>query len=108
LPFANLTAKDCLDIQARRRILSLHHHDHRAGTDHNRPIHAALDAFLVRLSTLQTETSQRELLWGAVLLVILPNRMQHDQPAWPAWDNYGELFRHGVIAAGWPTIICRA
>jgi hypothetical protein len=64
---------------------------------------------------LQTKTSQRELLWGAVLLVILPgvgwflnmghrivvvHRMQHDQPPWPAWENYGELFRHGVIAAG--------
>jgi hypothetical protein len=64
---------------------------------------------------LQSDTSRRELLWGAVLLVVLPgigwflnmghrvvvvHRMQHDQPPWPAWHNYGELFRHGLIAAG--------
>jgi hypothetical protein len=71
---------------------------------------------------LQSDTSRRELLWGAVLLVVLPgigwflnmghrvvvvHRMQHDQPPWPAWHNYGELFRHGLIAAGgMATTIC--
>ena len=54
------------------------------------------------------------MIWGAVLLVALPgigwflnmghrvvvvHRMQHDQPPWPAWHNYGELFRHGVVTA---------
>ena len=63
---------------------------------------------------LQSATSRREMVWGAVLLVALPGigwflnmghrvvvpRMQHDQPPWPAWHNYGELFRHGVVTAG--------
>lgn len=64
---------------------------------------------------LQSAASRREILWGAVLLVVLPgigwllnmghrvivvHRMQHDQPPWPAWQNYGQLLRHGVIAAG--------
>jgi hypothetical protein len=64
---------------------------------------------------LQSATSRREMIWGAVLLVLLPgigwflnmghrvvvvHRMQHDQPPWPAWHNYGELLRHGVVTAG--------
>ena len=64
---------------------------------------------------LQSATSRNEIIWGAVLLVVLPgigwflnmghrvvvvHRMQHNQPPWPAWHNYGELLRHGVITAG--------
>jgi hypothetical protein len=26
--------------------------------------------------------------------------MQHDQYPWPAWHDYGKLFRHGLITAG--------
>jgi len=64
---------------------------------------------------LQSADSRREILWGAALLVLLPgigwflnmghrivvvHRMQHGQLPWPAWHDYGRLFRHGVIVAG--------
>lgn len=62
----------------------------------------------------QTAASRREIVWGAVLLllpgvgwflnmghrVVVVHRMQHDEPPWPAWRNYKELFRHGAITAG--------
>jgi len=61
--------------------------------------------------SLQTELSRKEILWGAVLLLVpvvgwllnmghrimMTHRMQHGQSAWPAWQNYGSLFRHGLI-----------
>jgi hypothetical protein len=64
---------------------------------------------------LQTADARREIVWGAVLLVLLPgvgwflnmghrviviHRMQHGLPPWPAWQDYRSLFRHGVITAG--------
>jgi hypothetical protein len=64
---------------------------------------------------LQSADARREILWGAVLLVLLPgigwflnmehrivvvHRMQHGQRPWPAWHDYRRLFRHGVITAG--------
>jgi hypothetical protein len=61
---------------------------------------------------LQSRESRRELLWGAVLLVLLPgvgwllnlghrvvvvHRMQHGLAPWPAWRDYGQLLKHGLI-----------
>jgi hypothetical protein len=64
---------------------------------------------------LQSVESRREILWGAALLVLLPgigwllnmghrvvavHRMQQGQLPWPAWHNYRDLLRHGLITAG--------
>src|SRR5213593_3107524 len=64
---------------------------------------------------LQSDASRRELLWGAVLLVVLPgigwflnmghrvvvvHQMQHGEPPWPAWKNYPGLLWHGLITFG--------
>lgn len=60
---------------------------------------------------LQTRESRRELLQGAVLLLVpgvgwllnmghriaFVHRMQHGRPAWPAWRGYGRLLRHGAV-----------
>lgn len=61
---------------------------------------------------LQSAASRHDLLWGAVLLVLLPgvgwflnmghrvvvvHRMQHGEAPWPAWHDYRTLFRHGLI-----------
>jgi hypothetical protein len=63
----------------------------------------------------QSKAAQRDLLWGAALLVLLPgigwilnmghrirvvHRLQHGQQPWPAWGKYDELFKHGLIALG--------
>jgi hypothetical protein len=63
----------------------------------------------------QSAAARRDALWGAALIVLLPgigwllnmghrivvvHRMQHDQHPWPAWHNYGQLLRHGLITAG--------
>ncbi len=60
----------------------------------------------------QNREGIRELLWGAILIVLLPgigwllnmghriqmvHQMQHGEPAWPAWKNYGHLFKLGCI-----------
>ncbi len=29
--------------------------------------------------------------------IVMTHRMQHGLPAWPAWNNYRALFRHGCI-----------
>jgi hypothetical protein len=64
---------------------------------------------------LQTPAARRDLLWGAALLVLLPglgwllnmghrikvvHRMQHGQTPWPAWNDYGGLFKHGLVTLG--------
>jgi hypothetical protein len=64
---------------------------------------------------LQSAASRRDILWGAALLALLPvigwllnmghrimvvHRMQRGQPPWPAWRDYGQLLRHGLITAG--------
>jgi hypothetical protein len=64
---------------------------------------------------LQSRAARRDLLWGAALLVLLPgvgwllnmghrikvvHRMQHGEPPWPAWNDYAELFKHGLITLG--------
>jgi hypothetical protein len=64
---------------------------------------------------LQSAVSRREVLWGAALIALLPgvgwllnmghrimvvHRMQRGQPPWPAWRDYGNLLRHGLITAG--------
>lgn len=61
---------------------------------------------------LQSAASRREVLIGAALLVLLPgigwllnmghrirmvHRMQHGQSAWPSWNGWGELLKHGSI-----------
>jgi hypothetical protein len=59
---------------------------------------------------LQSRIARNEILWGAVLLLIpvigwilnvghriqFVHQMQNGQPAWPAWDNYRQLFRKGL------------
>jgi hypothetical protein len=64
---------------------------------------------------LQSATSRKELLWGAFLLLVLPgigwllnmghrivvvHRMQRGLPPWPAWRDYRQLLRHGVVTLG--------
>jgi hypothetical protein len=64
---------------------------------------------------LQSRAARRDLLWGAALLVLLPgvgwllnmghrikvvHRMQRSEPPWPAWNDYTELFKHGLITLG--------
>jgi hypothetical protein len=63
---------------------------------------------------LQSVEGRREILWGAVLLllpvigwllnmghrIVVVNRMQHRQPPWPAWRDYRQLLRHGLITFG--------
>ena len=60
---------------------------------------------------LQTPLARREVVWGAVLLLIpgvgwilnmghrimLVHNMLHGRDAWPAWRGYGALFRHGLV-----------
>lgn len=61
---------------------------------------------------LQSPLARREVVWGAVLLVLLPgvgwllnmghrivmvHHMLHGRPAWPAWRGYGGLLRHGAV-----------
>ena len=62
---------------------------------------------------IQSKLARKELLWGAVLLLVLPgigwilnmghriqmiHNMQHGQPCWPAWRNYPQLFKLGTVA----------
>lgn len=60
---------------------------------------------------LQSRTARHEVLWGAVILLIpgigwilnlghrvqFVHHMQKGHPAWPAWVNYRQLFRTGLI-----------
>lgn len=60
---------------------------------------------------LQSPIARREVLTGALWLlipgvgwvlnmghrVIMVHQMMRGQPAWPAWQNVGDLFRHGII-----------
>jgi hypothetical protein len=61
---------------------------------------------------LQSALARREVVIGALLLLLLPgvgwvlnmghrirmvHRMQHGLPAWPAWNDWGGLFRDGMI-----------
>ncbi|HEX9938805.1 MAG TPA: DUF4013 domain-containing protein [Longimicrobium sp.] len=60
---------------------------------------------------LQSRESRREVVIGAALLLIpvvgwllnmghrvmFVHRMLHGQPAWPAWRNWPELLKHGLI-----------
>jgi hypothetical protein len=61
---------------------------------------------------LQSAIARREVLIGALVLALLPgvgwvlnmghrirmvHRMQHGLPAWPAWNDWGGLFRDGMI-----------
>ena len=61
---------------------------------------------------LQNALARREVLIGALLLVVLPgvgwvlnmghriqmvHNMQHGRPAWPAWRDPVALFRHGLV-----------
>lgn len=44
--------------------------------------------------------------------IVMTHRMQHGLGAWPAWTNYGALFRHGLITFlgmveyHFPAVIC--
>jgi hypothetical protein len=64
---------------------------------------------------LQSAAARRDLVWGAILLVLLPgagwilnmghrirvvHEMQHGRVPWPAWSNYPLLFRDGLITLG--------
>lgn len=58
---------------------------------------------------LQSEIARHEIIIGALWLFIpvigwllnmghriaMVHRMQHGEPAWPSWNNYGELLKHG-------------
>lgn len=61
---------------------------------------------------IQSAAARRDLLWGAVLLVLLPgpgwilnmghrirvvHQMQNGRVPWPAWSNYPRLFKDGLI-----------
>ncbi len=60
---------------------------------------------------LQSDLARREILWGALLLLIpgigwllnmghriqMVHQMQHGQEAWPAWHHYPRLFRSGLV-----------
>ena len=60
---------------------------------------------------LQNALARKEVLIGALLLlfpvigwllnmghrIAMTHKMQHGQPAWPSWNNYPLLLRHGVI-----------
>jgi len=60
---------------------------------------------------LQCGPARREVLIGAALLLIpgvgwllnmghrvmMVHRMLHGEPAWPAWRNFGELLKHGLV-----------
>lgn len=61
---------------------------------------------------LQNQRARREVLWGAVLLVLLPgvgwllnmghriqmvHRMQNGLDPWPSWQNYSGLLRDGSV-----------
>ena len=63
---------------------------------------------------LQSRESRREVVIGMALLLIpfvgwllnmghrvmFVHRMLHGQPAWPAWRNWPELLKHGLITFG--------
>ncbi|HEU0054280.1 MAG TPA: hypothetical protein VFQ39_13930, partial [Longimicrobium sp.] len=63
---------------------------------------------------LQTPLARREVVWGAVLLLVpgvgwilnmghriaLVHNMLHGRDAWPAWRDHGALFRHGLVTFG--------
>lgn len=63
------------------------------------------------LFPLQSRDSRREVVIGALWLLVpvvgwilnmghrirMTHRMQHGQPAWPAWNGYRELWKHGSI-----------
>ena len=60
---------------------------------------------------LQSSLARREILIGALWLfvpfigwllnmghrIMMTHRMQHGLPAWPAWNNYPQLLKHGCI-----------
>lgn len=60
---------------------------------------------------LQSRQARREVVWGAVLLLVpavgwllnmghriaMTRRMQEGLSAWPAWGDYGKLLRFGVV-----------
>lgn len=60
---------------------------------------------------LQSPMARREVLIGALWLlvpglgwllnmghrIVMVHNMMHGRPAWPAWQNYGSLLRHGSI-----------
>jgi hypothetical protein len=67
------------------------------------------------LFPIQNERARGEVLWGAVLLVLLPGvgwllnmghriRLVHDmhrgKSPWPAWNEYMDLLKHGLITFG--------
>ncbi|MGC4070918.1 MAG: DUF4013 domain-containing protein [Nibricoccus sp.] len=63
------------------------------------------------LFPLQSSLARKEVLQGGLLLLIpvvgwilnmghriaMTHRMQHSQSAWPAWNNYPSLFKHGLV-----------
>jgi hypothetical protein len=76
---------------------------------------------------LQSKESQKEVAIGALWILFLPpigwilnmghrimmvHNMQRGQSAWPAWTNYGALFKHGfltllgMIEYHAPSVIC--
>lgn len=60
----------------------------------------------------QSASARKELLIGALWLlvpfvgwilnlghrIVMTHRMQHGASAWPAWSNYTEILKHGMVA----------
>lgn len=77
-------------------------------------LHTPLDLRTSFAFPLQSRESRREVLIGAALLLIpfvgwvlnmghrimLVHRMLHGQPAWPAWRNWPQLLKHGLLTFG--------
>jgi len=77
-------------------------------------LHTPLDLRTSFAFPLQSRESRREVLIGAALLLIplvgwllnmghrimLVHRMLHGQPAWPAWRNWRQLLKHGLLTFG--------
>jgi hypothetical protein len=74
-------------------------------------LHTPLSVRSAFVYPLQSDLARRELLWGAVLLLIpglgwllnmghriqMVHHMHHGQEAWPAWRDYPLLVRNGAI-----------
>ncbi|HEU4556246.1 MAG TPA: DUF4013 domain-containing protein [Longimicrobium sp.] len=77
-------------------------------------LHTPLDLRSSFAFPLQSRESRREVVIGAALLLIpfvgwllnmghrvmFVHRMLHGHPAWPAWRNWPELLKHGLITFG--------
>ena len=78
-------------------------------------LHSPLSLRTSFVFPLQSDLARREVLWGALLLVIAPgfgwllnmghriqmvHNMLHGRDCWPAWRDYPALLKHGAITLG--------